>query len=85
MSNTISITPKGERLLSTKFGIPYGLILAYIDNLPLKVVFGISAILGFMIGFVSWKVIVVWLPFILLVGWAERHFKPTPTKAKVDK
>ena len=69
----IVVTTKGERLLSTNWGIPYGLVLAYVDHywyIGAIAVFVIMAIMPFLGG------CAIALPIMALIFWADTHFKP---------
>jgi hypothetical protein len=75
---TLRLTPKGERLISRKFGIPYGLFLALILEYYWAYLAGafFTSLLFLQIGWASvFDLPVLYLGAGLLLYWAYRHFK----------
>lgn len=76
---SIKVTNKGKRLVATKFGVPYGLLLAYVKYKPVRSAIAISLLLALLLqvvlGLSTWVNLLVWLVIWSgLLWWSERHF-----------
>ena len=70
----ITVTAKGKRLLSSKWGVPYGLLLAYVNKYWWVLAIGAGIIASFVPLKLAITLIVV---ATLLVNWAGFHFRPS--------